>query len=277
MNSEIIIKSLLSQQAHFQVNKMLIRKLGLDEAALLSVLVDGDDRFRYLNEGWFYTKSTRIQHILNIGRKPYDAALKNLVSSNLVETKRAGCPPTTHFRLNYDKILEYCVENDEFVQNGQFNLPQTDNTICSESTEPYNKEQNNKKQNKDSNTPLSPERGKDEAKPLFNDYDVPSNVPQSFTSLLIQWWDYKKEKGQTYKRTGWTTFCNKLVQYSNGDFNVAKEIIETSIMNNYAGIFKPKNNGNNRNGTANNIDYRFERERQRLAAIEEAILIGGRM
>ena len=60
--------------------------------------------------------------------------------------------------------------------------------------------------------------------------------------LVEKWLRYKREKGQSYKPTGFSTFVNKLMKLSGGNVETAKQIIEESIANNWAGIFPLKNN-----------------------------------
>lgn len=66
-----------------------------------------------------------------------------------------------------------------------------------------------------------------------------------------EWLAYKREKKQTYKPIGFKTFCNRLIQFSGNNPSVARQIIEHSMSNNYAGIFKLKPNTNE--GTSNSI------------------------
>lgn len=60
--------------------------------------------------------------------------------------------------------------------------------------------------------------------------------------VIEQWLSYKKEKKQTYKPIGLKTLVNKLLKLSNNDAGIAKQIVEHSIMNNYAGLFPLKQN-----------------------------------
>ena len=60
--------------------------------------------------------------------------------------------------------------------------------------------------------------------------------------VVEKWLRYKREKGQSYKPTGFSTFVNKLMKLSGGNVETAKQIIEESIANNWAGIFPLKNN-----------------------------------
>lgn len=69
-----------------------------------------------------------------------------------------------------------------------------------------------------------------------------SVVRADMQPLVEKWLRYKREKGQSYKPTGFSTFVNKLMKLSGGNVETAKQIIEESIANNWAGIFPLKNN-----------------------------------
>jgi hypothetical protein len=80
-------------------------------------------------------------------------------------------------------------------------------------------------------------------KPKKTELDM-SIVAQNMVEPVETWLSYKKEKAQSYKPTGFKTFYKKLCELSGNNPQVAMEIIEQSMQNNYAGIFPLKNNNN---------------------------------
>lgn len=100
------------------------------------------------------------------------------------------------------------------------------------------------------NNPPLPPKGK-------VDYDW-SIVSDDIKPIVENWVQYKKEKKQTYKPTGFKTFCKRLIELSGNDPIKAKLIVEQSMANNWAGIFELKqygttqNNYGNYQGTATN-------------------------
>lgn len=101
--------------------------------------------------------------------------------------------------------------------------------------------------NKLNNTKLNKEKSKKEKK---SDFDF-SLIPEEFIPIVKKWLKYKSEKGQTYKKTGFRTFCKKLEELTQWDLQLAEKIIEQSMASNYAGIFELKNKNENtrRNNT----------------------------
>lgn len=75
-----------------------------------------------------------------------------------------------------------------------------------------------------------------------------SIVAPNMLEPVETWLAYKKEKGQSYKPTGFKTFYKNLCKYSNNDHDTAMQIVELSMQNNYAGIFPLRNNNNNNYG-----------------------------
>lgn len=73
-------------------------------------------------------------------------------------------------------------------------------------------------------------------------------VDEPMQEVVDTWLQYKKEKGQSYKPTGFKTFYKNLCELSDNNPQVAMAIIEQSMRSNYAGIFPLKNNNDNQHG-----------------------------
>lgn len=64
-----------------------------------------------------------------------------------------------------------------------------------------------------------------------------------FDFVVNEWFEYKKERIESYKsEKAKAIFVNKLKKLSDGDAKKARDIIEQSMANNWAGIFELKNN-----------------------------------
>lgn len=125
---------------------------------------------------------------------------------------------------------------------------------------------NKQKLNKTNNPLYSPEVGGDEVE-LNSSTEIPdqpqaqerkncakkkeplntSFVEPSLQPIVADWLAYKSERGQTYRQRGFEVLYKKLVSLSNGNPAVAREIVEQSMANNWAGIFEIKQtNGNDK-------------------------------
>lgn len=106
---------------NFFVSKTLIRVIGLNEAVILSVLVYNEELAtdKGLMKGDFFPcQLDFIMHQLNLGRRPVEGAINNLIKANIICDKKIGCPPIKHYKINHDKVLSLLSNGDsKFVQN----------------------------------------------------------------------------------------------------------------------------------------------------------------
>lgn len=72
-----------------------------------------------------------------------------------------------------------------------------------------------------------------------------SFIPVPFQKTMIEWLLYKKGNKQSYKGIKPIEKCFKrLYELANGEPEIASQIVDQSIANNWAGLFSLKNNGN---------------------------------
>jgi len=66
------------------------------------------------------------------------------------------------------------------------------------------------------------------------------NNNSKINSAITKWIEYKKERGQSYKPTGLKTCIEKLERLSGNDPELAMQIVDESISNNWSGLFPLK-------------------------------------
>ena len=93
--------------------------------------------------------------------------------------------------------------------------------------------------------PLSPtgetESPKEKEKPKDTTEEfIEKSVKEDFKPIMREWCQYKREKKQGYKPTGLKTCYANLLKLSNDNSNTARQIIEQSMANNWAGLFALK-------------------------------------
>ena len=85
------------------------------------------------------------------------------------------------------------------------------------------------------------------------------NLNTAMLEVINEWKAYKKERRQTYTPKGEIMFIKKLLEYSKGCVSVARQIVENSMANNYAGIYEPKQTTTtNRTGVMLNVNDRWK-------------------
>lgn len=104
-----------------------------------------------------------------------------------------------------------------------------------------NKEINN-------NIPLPPKGKKDIKKEiLIGDY-----VSPEYKEVFTDWLEYKKQRKEAYKTEKSIQLCyNKLIKLSGNNPDTARQIVDQSMANNWAGLFELKNEGYGNNRTKN--------------------------
>jgi len=67
-------------------------------------------------------------------------------------------------------------------------------------------------------------------------------IPTEWQEIINIWLEYKRKRKQTYKdEDSIFLFYKKLLRLSFSNLEIARQIIEDSMANNYSGIFAPKN------------------------------------
>lgn len=103
----------------------------------------------------------------------------------------------------------------------------------------------------------------------YNDlYFIDNN---EFFPLVEKWLSYKKSRKESYKSTdSIKAFYKKLIELSENNFTTAEKIIENSIANNWAGIFKIKSNENGKfeSGCGENASGKLGTSAARIEALK---------
>lgn len=199
-------------------------------------------------DGWFYSVKEYIQDNLNLGRKPIDSAMNNLVDSNLIETKLLGIPAKKYYRVNYDGIKSLM---DQIEPSSKSNMDEPD---CPKRT---NKDVQDElvSNNKDNEEQITKNKNKEQTvkeKSKKESFDL-SFVNIAFRDVFDEWLEYKRSKNQMYKRQIDVEIAyRKLLEYSDNDPQTAQEIIDSSRLAGYMGFFAPKKQNSKNNGSNNN-------------------------
>jgi hypothetical protein len=106
--------SLLLSKNQLCVNRAIAHEIGLYESIILFEIIDKFDYFENLgqtvaldeNKDWFYLTLETIEERTTIPRRGQDAAIKNLISRDLIQVKISGLPAKRYFRIKKEKIME---------------------------------------------------------------------------------------------------------------------------------------------------------------------------
>lgn len=267
------VRRYLLQDAYLIVNKHLVREIGLNEAFVLSMLIDYHKMIETQNNvqiEWFPIKKEALQASISIGRHSLNIAIQSLIQKGFIaESKLQGVPPTKSYCIDYEKIDKLFRSFDSICRNQQIDLQKSANQNAEiDKLNCRNLQNNNIRTcNKNNIPPLySPLRveyppreifpqgeveevevvtkpkAKKKAKPAAIEFDL-STVKEDFREIVSVWLEYKRKRKETYKsQMSFTAMCQRLYKLSSGNAEIAKQIIEEAIGNNYAGFFPLKGN-----------------------------------
>jgi hypothetical protein len=115
---ELIINTLRSE-SNLIVNKLLIQKIGLMPAILLSNYLEKQFYFEKThseNDGWFFQKHSQIIKQLCFSEYDVKKTKKILVAKRLLQIQRKGLPSKEWLKINYDNIL-FILFNDKSLRS----------------------------------------------------------------------------------------------------------------------------------------------------------------
>ena len=242
---------------HF--NTEIAKDCGIEEAILLHNfhfwLSKNAANEKHFHDGlyWFYnSKKAFVDLFPYMNETKIFRSIKNLEERGFVvkgnyntdKWDRTNWYAMTKFGLTYMKTKGYPISGfgalfqNDTIDSGKMN----DGALQSEQSILIN--------NTDTNTNNIQEKEDTiiSSKKKAQKSDEPIAIAPEMQEVVDTWMQYKKEKGQSYKPTGFKTFYKNLCELSGNNPQVAMAIIEQSMRNNYAGIFPLRNNNNNNYG-----------------------------
>lgn len=103
------ISKLLSTDGYIQVNKVLIRELGLHEAIILGELCSEYNYWEKcdkLEDDMFYSTRDNIEYNTGLNEHYQRKAISTLKERGILEIKKQGIPAVNYYRINFDKLLK---------------------------------------------------------------------------------------------------------------------------------------------------------------------------
>ncbi|MGL5594778.1 hypothetical protein [Cetobacterium sp.] len=97
------LKNIFNGSSYFMLNKVILKEVGLDEAVILSCLIEAGELFE---KEWFYQTVETVEELTTITEYRQNRALKNLEKMGILERKLMGLPAKRHFRINVEKIID---------------------------------------------------------------------------------------------------------------------------------------------------------------------------
>lgn len=102
------ISKMLTTDGYIQVNKYLIRNLGLHEAILIGELCAEYNYWEQQNKlinGMFYSTRDNIEYHTGLNSHFQRKALETLINASIIEIHKMGLPATNYYKINFDKLF----------------------------------------------------------------------------------------------------------------------------------------------------------------------------
>lgn len=103
------LKKLIGNQAHWTLNKELVKKIGLVETLVLQHLIDLNEN---IFDGEFYQQMDRIAEELTIGEWKVKECIKTLKDRNLIIIEKKGMPAKNYYKINGKEIIELMIKDE---------------------------------------------------------------------------------------------------------------------------------------------------------------------
>ena len=102
------ISELLATDGYIQVNKKLIKTLGLHEAIIIGELCSEYNYWKIkgdLVEDSFYSTRENIEENTGLSEHYQRKAVESLINAELISVVKRGIPAKNYYRINFDKLL----------------------------------------------------------------------------------------------------------------------------------------------------------------------------
>lgn len=108
------LKKIIGNQAHWTLNKELVKKIGIAETLVLQHLIDLQEN---IFEDEFYQQIGRISDELTLGEWKVKECLKTLKELGCIDIVKKGMPAKNYYKVFGKKVLE--IISNELPQDGR--------------------------------------------------------------------------------------------------------------------------------------------------------------
>lgn len=239
------ISKLLSTDGFIQVNKTLIKKIGLHEAILIGELCaeynywDEQDK---LEDGYFYSTRDNIEENTGLSEHYQRKALSHLYELGIILIEKRGLPAKNYYKIDFNILLSV-IEAPSCQRRRQLDAESV--------------QINNNKQEKQVNKNTSKEvlqnfsfGSKQKPKKdnlytkcvqLIDSYDF--SAWGNIRSMLLNYLNFRLSvKDKPLYINMWKGMLNKLANLCGEDIQKYEEVIQYSIERGYLSFYEPSNN-----------------------------------
>lgn len=227
------ISELLSTDGYIQVNRKLIKVLGLHEAIIIGELCSEYTYWKNsgnLVEDSFYSTRDNIEEHTGLSEHLQRKAIENLIKSDILSVVKRGIPAKNYYKIDFDKLLntlrtscQSCRQQDidsvDINKHKETNIEKEDIFINKNTEEFFGKVKSTKKSLYD--------KCYDQILEFTNNVGL-IDALTSYLQMRLQM------KDKPLYANSWKGMLNKLAKMDN-----QLEVVNTSIERGWASFFEP--------------------------------------
>ena len=276
------ISKLLSTDGYIQVNKTLIKKLGLHEAILIGELCAEYNYWENVGKlegGMFYSTRENIEENTGLSDHLQRQALKTLQSEGIITIIKKGLPAKNYYTINFAHLLSI-LETSSASNRRQLDVESVD-LNNNKQTNISKKESNSKELLQNSDFQFGKTKSKPKKDNLFTkcvslidsyDFACWGNIRK----LLIDYLNYRiSVKDKPLYTNMWKGMLNKLCEMCDDNVDMYERVIKQSIERGYLSFY-PVSSGSNTGIKSESgsrhvprmTEQDYAEEEQRLAELE---------
>lgn len=244
------ISKLLSTNGFIQVNKALIKKLGLHEAILIGEFCAEYNYWEernMLDDGYFYSTRDNIEENTGLSEHYQRKALSTLYELGIITIEKRGLPAKNYYKINFDVLLSIIEESSCQRRRQQ----DTESVNLNN-----NKQTKSKKENKNSskeelhsgNFQFGSKQSKPKKENLFtkcvnqiDDFVDRNNCDNSVRRKLISYLNFRLEvKDKPLYTNMWKGMLSKLETLNKDGYDY-ETVIAYSLERGYLSFYAPNN------------------------------------
>lgn len=238
------ISKLLSTDGYIQVNKALIKKLGLHESIMIGELCAEYNYWESqgkLDNDMFYSTRENIEENTGLSEHFQRKALATLKEQGIIEVTKRGIPAVNYYKINFDKLLTILSTSCSSRRQQETETVDLNNN---KQTNIKNKESNSKELLQNSDFQFGKQKKSVKKDNLFTkcvslidsyDFAVWGNIRK----LLIDYLTYRiSVKDKPLYTNMWKGMLNKLAELGDDDVRLYEAIIKQSIERGYLSFYQ---------------------------------------
>ena len=243
------ISKLLSTNGFIQVNKALIKKVGLHEAILIGEFCAEYNYWEernMLDDGYFYSTRDNIEENTGLSEHYQRKALSNLYELGIITIEKRGLPAKNYYKINFDVLLSIIEESS--CQRRRQQDAESVNLNNNKQTKSKKENKNSSKEELQSgNFQFGSKQSKPKKENLYTkcvqlidsyDFSCWGNIREQ----LIEYLNFRLAvKDKPLYTNIWKSMLNKLANMCVDDVSKYEQVIQYSLERGYLSFYEPNN------------------------------------